>query len=452
MRYVPESTLSFVAVALVTFAVAGCGGGEDSAEPAAPEEQAPAAETAAEPEATTEEAAAAEAPSFELRVGSLMPLTGDLASHGPSLDSASHLAVDLINAALEEEGLAEAISASIVSEDSQTEAPASVEAATKLTQTDEVDVIVGGMSSASFIPTAQSVTIPNGVLHIGPTVSAREITDLEDDGLVYRMISADIVLARGLAEAAGEAFGTDATVNLGARNDAWGSGLKEMFERHWTENGGTLGVSIAWNPEQPTFDTEAQQLASGDPNGWVILEWPENFAKLGPALVRSGSWTPDRTFMTEAMAVPDELTDIGDQATVGLRGIAPTSETAPAFDPFQELFTEEVPDKPFTGFEGSSFDAVMLAFLASVSAGSSDPAEVKEHLQAVSGPPGTQYTYQELGEAVQALLAGEDIDYEGAWGSIDWDEHGDPGSDVFRVWEYTGQDIETLTTFTSTAP
>jgi branched-chain amino acid transport system substrate-binding protein len=154
------------------------------------------------------------------------------------------------------------------------------------------------------------------------------------------------------------------------------------------------------------------------------------------------------TFMTEAMRNADELTKIGAQATEGLRGTAPTSEDAPARDAFDALFEQEASEgTPLTGFEGASFDAVMLAFLAALDAGSSDPEAIKGSLQAISGPPGEKYTFEQLDQAVQDLLDGKDIDYEGAWGPIDFDENGDPGSAIYEVWQFDGSEVATLETF-----
>ena len=68
----------------------------------------------------------------------------------------------------------------------------------------------------------------------------------------------------------------------------------------------------------------------------MIIDFPETFAKMGPALVRAGGWDPAKTFMTEAMRNTDALKEVGAQATDGLRGTAPTSEDAPARDAFDE--------------------------------------------------------------------------------------------------------------------
>ena len=428
----PPLRLLAIALVALTFPLA-CGGDDDDEA---------AGDTAAA------DTPAAEAPSFELVIGPVLPLTGDLASFGPSQAEAARIAVEQIEQVLASEGLGDVTVTLLPVEDDGGRSQAGVEAATKHVQTDEANVLLGTMASSVTIPMAEAVAIPNGVVQITPTSTAPEITDLEDDGLVFRILSSDTLQGSALVDAVADAFGSDATINVGARNDAFGTALKELFEQGWEEQGGTVGASVQWNPEATTLDTEASQLADGSPDGWVIIDFPETFARFGPALVRAGGWDPTQTFMTEAMRNAEELTKIGAEATEGLRGTAPTSEDAPARDAFDVLFEQEAEGSPLTGFEGASFDAVLLSFLAALAAGSSDPDDVKGSLQDVSGPPGEKYTFEQLDQAVQALLAGEDIDYEGAWGPIDFDENGDPGSAIYEVWEFDGTDVATQTTFT----
>ena len=104
--------------------------------------------------------------------------------------------------------------------------------------------------------------------------------------------------------------------------------------------------------------------------------------------------------------------------------------------------------KPYTGFEGTAFDAANLAFLAAVKACSAAGPKLKTQLRAVSGPPGKKVTYRKLDQAVKLLLAGKDINYEGAWGPIDWDKNGDPGSAVYEIWKYANGAITTQRTIT----
>ena len=135
--------------------------------------------TTAAPARTAHVAAPAKTCSFQLRIGDVLPFTGDLAAYGANLDRAVKLGVDLQNKALSSAGLGGKASVKLVaSEDGQTRAAASVEAATKLVKSDKVNVIIGEMASGATIPMAQSVTIPNKIVQISPTSSVPQITSI----------------------------------------------------------------------------------------------------------------------------------------------------------------------------------------------------------------------------------------------------------------------------------
>ena len=210
--------------------------------------------------------------SFQLRIGDVLPFTGDLAAYGANLDRGVKLAVDLQNKALRSSGLGSSSVTLVAYEDGQTQASASVEAATKLVKTDKANVVIGEMASTATIPMARSVTIPNRIVHISPTSSAPQLTTLKDNGYLWRTYPSDALQGRVLAAAALSAFGKGATLNVGARNDAFGTALKQLFVSQWTSLGGKVGENVSWNPTQPNFDTEAQQLVDGNPAGWVIIE------------------------------------------------------------------------------------------------------------------------------------------------------------------------------------
>ncbi|MGH2377175.1 MAG: ABC transporter substrate-binding protein [Candidatus Limnocylindria bacterium] len=385
----------------------------------------------------------AEEVSFELRVGNLLSFTGDLAPFGPPIDRATELAVEVITEALEAKGLSDRISVSVVaSEDDQTQAAAGVEAATKLAQVDQVHVIMGALASGVTIPVAESVAIPNQIVLISPASTSPAISDMADDGFVWRTAPSDALQGKVLANAVAEAFGADATINTGTRNDAYGVALIGEFEEAWKAGGGTIGQSVQWNPDAATFDSEAGQLGQGSPDGWVIIDFPQTFAKVGPALVRAGGWDPARTFTADGLRDATLPDTVGEEATEGMRGTAPTSEEAPAGAAFQTLWDDRVGDDRGT-FDAHAFDAVVVAFLAALAAGSSDPSDIRDALQDVSGPGGNEYTFEQLGEAIDDLLAGRDIDYQGAAGPLDFDENGDPGASNYEVWQFSGGEVET---------
>ena len=394
--------------------------------------------------------AAARPCSFNLRIGDVLPFTGGLAAYGANLDQAVKVAIGLDNAALKQDGLSKQIKVTLVgSEDGQTQATASVEAATKLVKSNHANVIIGEMASSATIPMAQSVTIPNHIVQISPTSSAPQITSIPDNGYLWRTYPSDTLQGNVLAQAVIDAFGKGATVNVGARNDAFGTALKALFVARYTKLGGKVGVNISWNPDQTTFDSEMGQLVSGNPKGWVIIDFPETFQKYVASLVRTGKWDASRTFMTEALRDTSVLDPIG-SPVVGLRGTAASAAGGPAGASFAAYWKKRVTGaKPYTGFEGTAVDAADVAFLAALKACSASPAKIKTNLISVSGPPGVKVTYLQMAKAIKLIRAGKEVDYEGVFSPVDFDKNGDIGSAVFEVWQYTGPGtINTLKTVT----
>jgi branched-chain amino acid transport system substrate-binding protein len=384
---------------------------------------------------------------FVLRVGLILPFTGALSTFGPSLDKAAVLGATELNAALKKDHVS-GISIKIVgSEDDQGSAVQGVEAAKKLVNVDHAQLIVGSMASSVTLAIATSVTIPSHVVEISPTSSDPALTTLPGkDHWLWRVYPSDILQALVLSQAMSKAFGAHATINVGARNDAFGTALAAQFSKNWKAHGGKIGRTVEYNPDQATFDADAQKLAGGSPAAWMIADFPETFTKMGPALVRAGGWSPAKTFMTEAMDDNSALNKIGAQATDGLRGTAATTPKGASANAFEALFKKTYPSLPYTGFEGTAFDSVVLAGLAAIRTSSSNPAVFKNQLQSVSAGPGTKFSWRQLPQAIKTLRAKQNIHYQGAWGSIDWDTHGDPTSAIYIVWLHKGGQISTLQT------
>ena len=181
----------------------------------------------------------------------------------------------------------------------------------------------------------------------------------------------------------------------------------------------------------------------------MIIDFPQTFQKLAPSLVRTGKWDATKTLMTEALKDAPTLDSIG-QPVVGLSGTAASAAGGPAGTAFHALWNKDVKGaQPFTGFEGTAFDAANVAFLAALRACSASPAKIKNNLVAVSGPPGAKVSFQQLGQAISLLLKHKEINYEGAFSPVDFDQNGDISSAVYEIWRYDGSGkFSTLKTFT----
>ena len=376
----------------------------------------------------------------EVTIGASLPLTGDLADYGPPGEKAANLAIAEIKKAGGQVKLETA--------DNETNPQGAVQAARELIAKD-VNCISGAWASTDTIPTARSVTIPEEIPLISPSSTAYDITNLDDSGTVFRTSPTDNLQGPALADLIEKSIGgaKGKTVNVGARDDAYGTGFVEFFEKAWEDKGGTIGESVLYDPTQPSYNSEAQKIVSGNPDAFAIIDFPETFVKVGPALERTGKWDSTKTFITDGLA-DDTLVAENAELMAGVRGTAPgTPEEGSASQAFDKAFTAAAPkDVKRQTFDAQTFDSVMLCYLGAVAAGSTDGADIAAAITDVSGPGGKKYAWNQLPAAIKALENGDDIDYVGAAGELDFDENGDPSVGTYDelivkggAFESTGQ-------------
>lgn len=383
--------------------------------------------------------------SFDLTIGDSVPLTGDLADFGPAGDKAASIAVDQINAAIKKVGADQTVSLQTEDNGGGTDPAGAASAARKLVS-DGASCIAGAWASSDTIPTARSVAIPDDVLLISPASTADEISGLDDSGLVNRTAPPDRfqgpTLANAIAQDLGGAQGK--IVSVAGRNDSYGEGLTKTFSDAWEGMGGKLTHDpVLYDPNQATFDSEAQQIVEGNPDAFVIVDFSDTFPKVGPALERTGKWDPAKAWGTDGLGSSDLGGAIDAQIIEGMRGTAPGTPdkgpTAMVGQAFDKLFTASAPkDVARNTFDSQNFDAVVLCYLAAAAAGSSDGADMADALVDVSAPGGTQYTYEQLPEAITALQKGQDIDYQGVSGPIDLNDDGDATAGVYDLYQFKG--------------
>jgi branched-chain amino acid transport system substrate-binding protein len=254
--------------------------------------------------------------------------------------------------------------------------------------------------------------------------------------LLWQPVAADDIQGKVLAKLMADAFGASANVNLGVRNDAYGTGLSEVFKQAWTAQGGTIGKVVNWNPTQPTFDTEAQQLVDGNPDAWLIIDFCQTFAKIVGPLQRTGKWDGARTFGSDALTNCSGSGNTPQASIPGMRTVQANTSAGPAFADFQTYFAANA--KPGTNFHPGSapaFDVVMLTFLAALADRSEDPVQMSARMVQPATPPAPAYTFMQLDQAIQAVLDGQEIHFQGASGPLDFDASGRDSASAYDIWQ-----------------
>jgi ABC-type branched-subunit amino acid transport system substrate-binding protein len=417
-------------VALLAAVAAGCGGDEEAAPP-------PGAEPGeGEPREL----------SYELVIGDIVSLTGAENVFGPSFEAAANLAKEELDRAIEAAGID--VTIRLDHADDETTPQGAIAAARRLVA-GGASCIAGPLTSGSTLAVAESVTVPEGVPNVAVAASSIQISEIDDDGLVFRLFPSDALQGPALAEVIAADIGAESTLSLAARNDAFGEGFMNVFQPAWEDLGGTALGPVLYDPEAPSLDSEAQRAVQGDPDAFVVLDFPASYAKMGASLLRTGRFTGEQLYVAggQPARIPDEVPFESMDGAVGTRPGVPQTE---AFESFIQLYEGTGGLPRIESFAQNNFDAVILCALASLHAGSNDPRAIADSLRAVSGPPGNKYTWLELDQAIADLAAGMDVDYEGISGSIEFDERGDPQSAIYDIYKYVDGDQTTVGQYDTT--
>ena len=396
-------------------------------QPAAP------APTATQPPAPT--ATEAMMPSDPLVVGHLNAFTGSLSYFGESHKTTVELAAKHFNDAGGVNGAAVAV----VHGDTAVNPVQGVDTARKLIDVDGVVAILGALSSGVTIPVAQSVTVPKGILQVSGASTAPAITVLEDDDFLFRTSLSDasqgVVLA-GLADFLGYT-----SAGILYINNAYGAGLAATFEGTFAALGGTVTARVPHEDSQPTYVAELEKATEGDPDVLIAMSYQQAEVYLREAL--EGGYA-DTFLFVDGTKIPESFEAIGWDALEGSYGTGPGFEANPSTQAFIDAYAAEYGEEPPHAFMNEAYDAFALIALAAAKAGTNtDSAAIRDAIRDVANPPGevVRPGPEGIAMALQLIAAGEDVNYEGAAGSVNLDENGDVITGYIEIWKIEGGEI-----------
>ncbi len=378
-------------------------------------------------------------------VGILFDYTGALAEFGPGMENGARMAADQINAAAEAVFGGPIIN--LVVEDGATEASVGVDRARKLVETDGVVAIVGALASGVTVAVAEAVTIPSEVILMTPASTSPLISILDDNDYLFRTVASDATqgVVGGML-ARGEIFEDNVfeTASIFYINSPYGQGLADAFTAAFEARGGTVLATVA-HPEQaqPTYTAELEALLEGEPDVILAVSYPGQ-ATLYMAEARDLFGFTSWQYVDGTQS--NEIVD-----AVGAEVIEGQYGTGPGADPewsgavaFREQFEALHGDLPNLPFIDTTYDAVVSIGLAAAYAHANgqdiNSDTVRDALREVNSAGGTHISIGDFTTALEALAAGEAIDYTGAAGTVDFDQFGDVITPV-QVWQYVDGEI-----------
>ena len=415
-------SLSTLVLAAALLAAVACGNDAQQPEPQA--DQPPAAE---------------DQPTVPLKLGLLLDFSGPLAEYGPEMQRGFELAVEHIN----EAGGVWGMPVETAQGDTAQDPTSAVEEARRLIEIEGVHGIVGPISSAMTLAVSESVSGPAQVPTITPVATSSQVTLAEDDDFLFRLALSDVVEGQYLAQLAADQ-GYD-SVGLLYRDDAFGQGLATAFERHWTGD----VTSVAVNDASTSFSAELEQSLALEPQALVVIGFPPETILIVRNALELGYYDQ---FVFGAGAKTTTVSEaIGAAPLAGMRGtvVAPAPESASS-EAWSRDFIAAYGEAPNLPYVKEAYDATIALALAAQAAGSSNGAAIRDQLRRIGSAPGLVViaSVESLRAGLAAAADGDDIDYEGVAGTIDWDEYGDSSRGYIGIWEFAADgsitDLETI--------
>jgi neutral amino acid transport system substrate-binding protein len=373
-----------------------------------------------------------------LKLGGLFPTTGDLSSIGQNMPKAANLAVDTVNAC----GGVNEQPVELIQEDTQTDPNAGSAAMSKLAEVDQVAGVIGAFASSVSGATID-IAVRNEVMQISPGSTSPVFTERatagDFNGYWARTAPPDTYQAQALAKLASDrGFERVSTVVI---NNDYGVGFEQEFVKSFKEMGGTVvneNDPVRYDPKATTFDSEAAAAFGNDPDAVLGVLYAETGSLLMRSAYQQGLSEEVTELLTDGVYSPEFVDDVG-KAPNGQSIISGALGTVPgasgsALDNFGEKWESEVGGE-VTAFVPHTWDATVLMMLAAESADENTGTAIKDNLRAVANSPGTEVS--DPCEAMELIRNGEEINYQGASGDIQFDENGDTvGSyDVWTVQE-----------------
>lgn len=374
-----------------------------------------------------------------LKIGTVLPLTGGLAAFGPDGERAARLAVKEINAA----GGVLGEPVELYTADSRTDAAAGRDAATALIQTNHVDALVGAYGSGISASVLQ-VAIANEVVQVSPASTSPIFSNHSfDQDWFFRTAPSDALQGVVAAHYAytNRTFRQVAVIGI---NNPYGNGLATVFEQTFETLGGTITKKLIIPEAQADYTGTLADLWDGpepDPEAVYFVAYPDTGVQL-----MSDWWTNRASWPTEwvfSEGLRDQTLYVDELVTRGIdvstfEGSSPVSPSGAQYDAFATRYTAEYPGDTPTLFASNAYDAVYMIALAAEKAGVAAGPEIKAQLLGISRPPGTTVVAGTAGWSAALIVTG-DVDYEGASGSLNWDEFGDPTSS-YEIWAMNQSD------------
>jgi branched-chain amino acid transport system substrate-binding protein len=361
---------------------------------------------------------------LDLKIGTILPQTGSLATLGPPAIEATNLAVSDINAA--KKGIKIDITQKDSGDTSTNIATQSVTAELAAGDT----AIIGAESSSTSLTVIDQIS-KAGVVEFSPANTSPAFSTYPANHFYWRDAPSDVLQGRVL----GQKVLKDGATNVAViyQNDSYGTGLDTNVTKAITAGGGTVAQNIAFDVSATNFTSEINTALASKPDALVVISF-DQIKTIAQELATTGFDFSKFYGSDGNFGVIDPSYTNADIA--GAQFTNPGVNVKGSFKAKLDAFTAKDGAKPLTAYSYApeSYDAVVLLALAALQGKKTDGTTLKENLQSVS-EGGTACTT--FAACADLIAKGKNIDYNGLSGPITFDANGDPQQAYISIYKYS---------------
>ena len=370
-------------------------------------------------------------------IGSLLPISGAWPV-GEGFERAIYMALTEINSS---GGLGEGKKVGFLSCNDDGDRQSGTDLMSALGQTSNLGAVIGpgrsvvaiGSGASDVDKAACAETIKWKKVMVSPSATSPLIGNLQDDGYIFRTTVSDGVQGFILAKLSAREGFKKVFVAQPA-GDAYCTGIREIFVKSFEEIAGKDAMYVEFTTDSQNFAQEViDQAVQYGPDAIFI----DAFVANGAALIKevnTRTWPNGRPrfLLADAMKDPKLTDQVGNNAILeGVLGTSPAAPTGPDYTIFRTAHLASYGSEEGV-FGANSYDAAYI--LSAAMALAVDPASGEELKKTIwKTQPGAgvrQFHPGQWAEMLAELKSAGQIDYEGASGDINFDEHGEVRSSI----------------------
>lgn len=331
----------------------------------------------------------------EIKIGAILPLTGDNAVYGTAIQKGIELGLEEINRANGINGR----KLIVLFEDDQAEPQKSVAAYRKLTTIDRVPMILGGVFSASTLAVAPLAEKDKVVL-LSPTSSAVEITQAGD--FIFRVYPSDSYDGVFLGNFATNVLKAKTASILYLQVTSI-SAITKVFKEQFESSGGKILDVIGYNEGDIDFKTQISRIKKSNPD---VVFIPSYIRETAIQLKQIKELGLNKPLLAVSTFNDPKIFELAGNATEGVTFSTPVFDNEsekPHIKKFIEGFSKKYNEKPNI-WVGYGYDVVKIACLALEKGGSNSEA-IKNELYKIKDFPGVtgNTTFDQNGDVNKEL-------------------------------------------------